>query len=84
MSFLTAGEREVRAWTIPAGATAYEAGGAIHTDIQKGFIRAEVVNYSDLVEAGSEKAAKSAGKYRLESKDYVVQEGDIIVFRHSS
>jgi hypothetical protein len=84
MSFLTAGEREVRAWTIPAGATAYEAGGAIHTDIQKGFIRAEVVNYSDLIEAGSEKAAKSAGKYRLESKEYIVQEGDIIVFRHSS
>lgn len=82
-SFLTAGEQEVRAWTTKRNATAYEAAGAIHGDIQKGFIRAEVVNYDDLIAAGSEKDAKSAGKYRLESKDYVVQEGDIIVFRHS-
>ncbi|MDQ7037357.1 MAG: redox-regulated ATPase YchF [Anaerolineae bacterium] len=82
-SFLTAGEKEVRAWTIPQGATAYEAAGAIHGDIQKGFIRAEVTPYDILAELGSEKEVKAAGKMRLESKDYVVQEGDVIVFRHS-
>jgi ribosome-binding ATPase len=82
-SFLTAGEKEVRAWTIPAGATAWEAAGAIHSDIQKGFIRAEVMQYKDLIELGSEKDVKAAGKMRLESKEYIVQEGDIIVFRHS-
>lgn len=82
-SFLTAGEKEVRAWTIPAGATAWEAAGAIHSDIQKGFIRAEVTPYADLVALGSEKEVKAAGKMRLESKEYVVQEGDVIVFRHS-
>ncbi|MAU09617.1 MAG: redox-regulated ATPase YchF [Anaerolineaceae bacterium] len=83
-SFLTAGEKEVRAWTIPVGATAYEAAGAIHGDIQKGFIRAEVTPYTDLAELGSEAAVKAAGKMRLESKEYVVQDGDVIVFRHSS
>lgn len=82
-SFLTAGEKEVRAWTIPEGATALEAAGAIHTDIQKGFVRAEVIPYDVLVELGGEKEVKAAGKMRLESKDYVVQEGDVIVFRHS-
>ncbi|MCA9882847.1 MAG: redox-regulated ATPase YchF [Anaerolineae bacterium] len=82
-SFLTAGEKEVRAWTIPVGATAYEAAGAIHGDIQKGFIRAEVTPYTDLVGLGSEAAVKAAGKMRLESKEYVVQDGDVIVFRHS-
>ena len=82
-SFLTAGEKEVRAWTIPQGATAYEAAGAIHGDIQKGFIRAEVIPYDVLVALGSEKEVKAVGKMRLESKDYVVQEGDVIVFRHS-
>lgn len=82
-SFLTAGEKETRAWSIPVGATAYEAAGAIHTDIQKGFIRAEVIPYEALVEAGSERDAKANGKMRLESKDYVVQDGDVIVFRHS-
>lgn len=82
-SFLTAGEKEVRAWTIPLGATAYEAAGAIHGDIQQGFIRAEVIPYDVLIAEGSEKAVKAAGKMRLESKDYVVQDGDIIVFRHS-
>ncbi|MEM9951271.1 MAG: redox-regulated ATPase YchF [Chloroflexota bacterium] len=81
--FLTAGESEVRAWTIPAGATAFEAAGAIHTDIQKGFIRAEVIPYADLMALGGEKEAKAAGKMRLESKEYIVQEGDILVFRHS-
>ena len=82
--FLTAGESEVRAWTIPSGATAFEAAGAIHGDIQRGFIRAEVIPYADLMALGSEKDVKAAGKMRLESKDYVVQEGDILVFRHSS
>jgi GTP-binding protein YchF len=82
-SFLTAGEKETRAWSIPIGATAYEAAGAIHSDIQQGFIRAEVIPYQALIEAGSEKAVKAAGKMRLESKDYVVQDGDVIVFRHS-
>jgi ribosome-binding ATPase len=82
-AFLTAGEKEVRAWTIPKGATAYEAAGAIHGDIQKGFIRAEVIPYDVLIELGSEKEVKAAGKMRLESKEYVVQEGDVIVFRHS-
>lgn len=82
-SFLTAGEKEVRAWTIPVGATAFDAAGAIHTDIQQKFIRAEVIAYQDLIDAGSEKDAKAAGKMRLESKEYVVQDGDVIVFRHS-
>lgn len=83
-SFLTAGEKEVRAWTIPLGATAYEAAGAIHGDIQQGFIRAEIIPYDVLIAEGSEKAVKAVGKMRLESKEYVVQNGDIIVFRHSS
>lgn len=82
--FLTAGESEVRAWTIPSGATAFESAGAIHGDIQRGFIRAEVIPYEDLMRLGSEKEVKAAGKMRLESKEYVVQEGDILVFRHSS
>lgn len=83
-SFLTAGEKETRAWSIPLGASAFEAAGAIHTDIQQGFIRAEVTPYDALMEAGSEKAVKAAGKMRLESKDYIVQNGDVLVFRHSS
>lgn len=83
LSFLTAGEKEVRAWTIPAGSNAQEAAGAIHTDIQRGFIRAEVVAYDDLVAAGDEKSAKAAGKYRLEGKEYVVNDGDVMLFRFS-
>lgn len=82
-SFLTAGEREIHAWTIPVGATAWEAAGAIHTDIQQKFIRAEVIPYQALADLGSEKAAKDAGKMRLEGKEYVVQDGDTIIFRHS-
>ncbi len=82
-SFLTAGDKECRAWSIPKGANAWEAAGAIHTDIQNGFIRAEVIPYDIMAEAGSEKAVKALGKMRLESKDYVVQNGDILVFRHS-
>ena len=83
-SFLTAGEKEVRAWTIPVGASAWEAAGAIHSDIQSGFIRAEVTPYDAFIEAGSEKAVKAVGKMRLESKEYIVQHGDILVFRHNS
>lgn len=82
-SFLTAGPKETRAWTIPQGATAPEAAGAIHTDFQKGFIKAQIVNYDDVVELGSEAAVKAAGKMRLEGKEYVMAEGDVVEFRHS-
>jgi ribosome-binding ATPase len=80
-SFLTAGPKEVRAWTVPRGATAPEAAGVIHTDFQKGFIRAEVVGYDDLVAAGSVVAARAAGKVRLEGKEYVMQPDDVVEFR---
>lgn len=80
-TFLTAGPKEVRAWTIAKGATAPEAAGAIHTDFQKGFIKAQVVSYDDLVATGSEAAAKAAGKVRLEGKDYVMRDGDVVEFR---
>ncbi len=83
LQFFTAGEPEVRAWTIHKGATAVKAAGAIHSDIEKGFIRAEVVRWNDLVSAGSIAAAKEKAQVRLEGKDYVVQEGDVILFRHS-
>lgn len=81
ISFLTSGEDECRAWTIRRGATAPRAAGAIHADLEKGFIRAEVVAYDDFIALGSEAAAKKAGKYRLEGRDYVVQDGDIVHFR---
>jgi len=81
VSFLTTGEDEVRAWTIPAGADAVTAAGEIHSDIARGFIRAETVSYDDLRAAGDMKAAKAAGKIRLEGKTYVVRDGDIINFR---
>ena len=81
ISFLTVGPDEVRAWPIKEGTTALEAAGKIHSDIQRGFIRAETIAYSDLKELGSEKACKAAGKTRLEGKSYVVQDGDIINFR---
>ena len=80
-TYLTAGPKESRAWTIPKGATAPEAAGVIHTDFQKGFIKAEVVSFDDLVEAGSMQAAKSKGKVRLEGKDYVMADGDVVEFR---
>lgn len=80
-SFLTAGEKEVRAWTIRQGATAPEAAGAIHTDFQRGFIAAEVMKFADLAELGSEKAVKEAGKLRTEGKTYVMQDGDVVEFR---
>jgi len=80
-SFLTTGEDEVRAWTIPNPCSAVEAAGAIHTDIQKGFIRAEVVHYDDLIAHTDMKGARAAGKIRLEGKTYIVRDGDIINFR---
>lgn len=83
-SFLTAGPKEARAWTIRKGATAPEAAGVIHTDFQKGFIKAQVITYDDLVEFGSEHAAKAAGKVRLEGKDYVMREGDVVEFRFNT
>lgn len=80
-SYLTAGEKEVRAWTIHKGFTAPQAAGVIHTDFEKGFIAASIVDYDDLIAAGSEVAAKSAGKVRTEGRDYVMQPGDIVEFR---
>jgi GTP-binding protein YchF len=81
--YFTAGEPEVRAWTIRKGATAVKAAGEIHSDIEKGFIRAEVVRWSDLLAAGSLAAAREKAQVRLEGRDYIVQEGDVILFRHS-
>jgi len=83
-SFFTVGDDECRAWDVPIGATAPEAAGAIHSDLQKGFIRAEVMHYKDLLDAGSEAAVKQAGKMHLEGKEYVVKDGDIVHIRHSS
>ena len=81
ISFLTAGEPEVRAWTIRKGTKAVDAAGVIHSDIQRGFIRAEVVHYDDFIAAGSMVKAKEQGHVRLEGKEYVVQDGDIMLFR---
>jgi GTP-binding protein YchF len=80
-TYLTAGPKESRAWTIRKGATAPEAAGVIHTDFQRGFIKAEIVSYADLMEAGSMAAAKAAGKVRIEGKDYVMADGDVVEFR---
>jgi len=80
-TFLTAGPKEARAWTVRIGATAPEAAGVIHTDFQRGFIRAEVIAYGDYVELGGEQGAKSAGRMRLEGKDYVMHDGDVVHFR---
>jgi ribosome-binding ATPase len=82
-SFFTVGEDEVRAWSVAIGATAPEAAGAIHTDLQKGFIRAEVMKYDDLIAGGSEAALKASGKFRLEGKEYIVKDGDIVHIRHN-
>ena len=80
-TYLTAGPKEARAWTIRRGATAPQAAGVIHTDFERGFIKAEIVSYEDLVEAGSMAAAKAAGKVRMEGKDYVMADGDVVEFR---
>ena len=81
ISYLTAGEKEVRAWTIKKGTKAPQAAGKIHSDFEKGFIRAEIVDYSVLVELGSWNAAKEKGKVRSEGKDYVMQDNDVVLFR---
>ena len=81
ISFLTAGKPEVRAWTIKKGTKAPQAAGKIHTDFEKGFIRAEVISFDDLMECGTMAAAKEKGLVRLEGKDYVMQDGDIVLFR---
>lgn len=80
-TYFTAGQKEVRAWTIPAGATAPQAAGVIHTDFEKGFIRAEVISFADYDALGSEQKAKEAGKARVEGKDYTVKDGDVMHFR---
>jgi len=80
-TFFTAGPKEVRAWTVRSGATAPQAAGVIHTDFERGFIRAEVVGYDDFVAHGGEQGAKEAGRWRLEGKDYVLREGDVVHFR---
>jgi ribosome-binding ATPase len=82
-TFLTAGPKEARAWTIKQGWTAPQAAGVIHTDFQRGFIKAEVVSFADLVEAGSMAQARARGKVRIEGKDYAMQDGDVVEFRHS-
>lgn len=81
MSYLTAGEKEVRAWTIKRGTKAPQAAGKIHTDFEKGFIKAEIVSYDDLIEAGSFLKAKEKGKVRMEGKEYIMQDGDVVLFR---
>ena len=80
-TYLTAGPKEARGWTIPIGATAPEAAGVIHSDFQRGFIKAEIVSYDDLMAAGNMAAAKAAGKVRIEGKDYIMQDGDVVEFR---
>lgn len=80
-TYFTAGVKEVRAWTIPVGATAPQAAGKIHTDFERGFIRAEVVGYDDFIQYNGESGAKEAGKWRLEGKDYIVKDGDVVHFR---
>lgn len=80
-TYFTAGEKEVRAWTIPIGATAPQAAGVIHTDFEKGFIRAEVIAYADYEALGSEVKVREAGKMKVEGKEYVVRDGDVMHFR---
>ena len=80
-TFFTAGPKEARAWTVRAGATAPQAAGVIHSDFERGFIRAEVASYGDYVACGGEQGAKEAGKLRLEGRDYRVRDGDVIHFR---
>ena len=80
-TYFTAGVKEVRAWTVKKGSTGPQAAGVIHTDFEKGFIRAEVMKYNDFVSLGSEQAVKEAGKFKVEGKEYIVQDGDIMHFR---
>ena len=81
ISFLTAGPQEARAWTIKEGTAAPQAAGKIHSDMERGFIRAEVISFEDLVESGSMVAAREKGLVRIEGKDYIVQDGDVVLFR---
>ena len=81
MSYFTAGVQEVHAWTIPVGTKAPRAAAAIHNDFEKGFIKAEVISYADFIACGGESGAKEAGKLRLEGKDYIVADGDVMHFR---
>ena len=81
MTFLTAGEKEARAWPIPKGTKAPQAAGTIHGDIERGFIRAEILSYDDYVEFGTVEAARAAGRVRSEGREYVMQEGDVVNFR---
>jgi ribosome-binding ATPase YchF (GTP1/OBG family) len=83
ISFFTAGEDECRAWTIPVNTRAVEGAGAIHSDLEKHFIRAETIRWDQLLEAGSEANARARGTLRLEGKDYIVQDGDVMHIRHS-
>ncbi len=83
ISFFTVGEDECRAWTVPRQTRAVEAAGAIHTDLEKHFIRAEVIHWDALLDAGSEADARAKGTLRLEGKDYLVQDGDVVHIRHS-
>jgi GTP-binding protein YchF len=80
-TYFTAGEKEVRAWTVKAGSTAPQAAGVIHTDFERGFIRAEVIGFNDFIACKGEHGAKEAGKLRLEGKEYIVREGDVMHFR---
>ena len=80
-TFFTAGPKETRAWTFPTGATAPQAAGEIHTDFERGFIRAETIAYDDYVSLGGESAAREAGKLRQEGKEYLVQDGDVLLFK---
>ena len=80
-TFLTGGEKEVRAWTIYAGDTAPKAAGVIHSDFERGFIKAETVSYDDLMKCGSVAAAREKGLYRMEGKEYIVKDGDVMVFK---
>jgi ribosome-binding ATPase YchF (GTP1/OBG family) len=81
LTFFTAGPKEVRAWTVVRGSRAPQAAGRIHTDFERGFIRAQVIGFEDYLAGGGEQGAREAGKLRMEGKDYVVQEGDVILFR---
>ena len=80
-SFFTAGPKEVRAWTVKIGAKAPQAAGVIHSDFERGFIKAETISFDDYIDLGGESGARDAGKLRMEGKDYVVQDGDVMVFR---
>ncbi len=84
VTFFTVGPKEARAWTVHRGARAPQAAGVIHTDFEKGFIRAETISHDDFVRLGGESGAKEAGRMRLEGKDYVVQDGDVMHFRFAA